>query len=221
MMVARGSSEASKPSAEVRYQQLVAQRRYIYHVLSVERWNAVLSGQRALRSRNELGALAENYALPVLVTLRGKVLLRPFFSANDAVPFYLTPRTPMFCRMIREGRMRREDVVAIGFDFELCQDKYEHWLFNSNPAYEGCELVGPWHERWRLDWGVLEAWDWVRDGLGIADQARWTFCRQAEALVVPPVSIADADHLVVDANSVISRSHNVGLKLIEIPGVFA
>lgn len=209
------------PDAQACYQELLARRRYVYHLLTVERWKAVISGRSALRSRNQLGSLAANYALPLLVTLRGQVRLRPSLTANDAVPFYLTPRTPMFCRMVREGRMRPGDVLAIGFDLELRQNHYEHWLFNSNPAYAGSVLLGSWRERGRLDWEVLEAWDWLREGMEATEQTRWAFCRQAEVLIAPPVEIADADHIVVDSNSILCASTTLGLKVIEIPGVFA
>jgi hypothetical protein len=218
----RASEEVSKvSSAHVLYRQLVAKHRYIYHVVTVERWRAILLGERALRSRNELGSRAENYALPALVALRGKVPLGPSFSANDAVPFYLTPRTPMFCRMVREGRVRREEVIAIGFDFEQLHNKYEHWLFSSNPAYVGSALLGTWRECERVDWAILEAWDWSREGIEEHEQLRWTFSRQAELLVMPPVAIADADHIIVDMESTSFMAGTVGLKVIEVPGVFA
>ena len=201
------------------YRVLVSSRRFAYHILTRERFATIAEGDRALRSRNELGTAALNYALPKLVQLRDEIHPKAGVIPNEGVPFYFTPRSPMFCRLVSSMQLGAEDIVAIGVDVERCKLRHQNWLFSSNPVHPDAQYLGSCDERELLAWDVLERWDW-RTGIEEQDM-RSAFSRQAELLLSPPVMFDEVDHLVVDNGRTPPDHLLSSFRVIQIPGIFA
>lgn len=208
------------PSSIKSFQALVSARRYVYHILHVPCWQSVRK-QGQLVSRNALGPIKDDYAMPELIVARSSMSVTDGIQVNDMVPFYLTPRQPMFCRLIREKVVEPMRLVAIGFDFERLFRHYPHWLFTSNPAYPGSRLLGNWEARHELAWDVLERWWWNCDDDPKEEKLRLSFLRQAELLVRGPVMLTDVGHVIVDSTTALESELGDWLdRVIEIPGVF-
>lgn len=201
------------------FQGLVSSRRYIYHICTSVRFEKICQC-REIRSRNSLGPIDDDYALDSLVRLRAGIRLPDGRFLNDTIPFYFTPRQPMFSRLIREEKARPEEIIAIGFDFENLKSKYRHWLFSTNPAYEGATYLGDWSQRASLHWDVLEKWHWNSDAAPKEEKIRESWKRQAEIVLEAPVSLWDSAHVVVDKKSRLGDSLEWCSCVYEIEGIF-
>ena len=199
---------------------LIGERRFIYHIMTQEKFAAaVAEGELVARSR--LNRLRNDYAMGDLIQLRARIWLDAATMVPDTVPFYLTPRQPMFCRLVREGRVRADELVALGFDFDELHPRYDHWLFTSNPAYDGATKLGTWEAKGWLPWDVLMRWWWNSDDEPKEDKLRQSFLRQAELLVRGPVSLADLDHVVVHSSAAARSISALDQKrVVQIAGVF-
>ncbi|MFZ4440090.1 MAG: DarT ssDNA thymidine ADP-ribosyltransferase family protein [Syntrophales bacterium] len=206
--------------AQKAFEELVGQRRFVYHIMTKDRYrNAVLCGH--LASRNALGNVRNDYAIKNLVAIRSGIQIDDDTGILDTVPFYLTPRQPMFCRLVREGRVKAEDLMALGFDFDALHERYKHWLFTSNPAYEGSRLLGRWDAKGELGWEMLLRWWWNSDSDVQEEKLRCSFLRQAELLVKSPVDLDDVHHIVVHSGSRALHDLEIAGKVVtQIVGIF-
>lgn len=184
--------------SRIRLRKLVSARRYVYHLLSVDALSKVIGSGGVLKPRSM--GVDNPLANRELVRQRTMCVLDEGCMLHETIPFYLSPRQPMFCRLVRMGVLRSSDIVALGFDFEKLRQNVgaPYWFFDSNPVYEGTRRLMSWENRHSLDWAILCAWRWNNDKESRDSKLAKSAIRQAEIDVKGCVPLTAADHMVVD-----------------------
>jgi hypothetical protein len=176
--------------------ELIAERRYIFHVTTINRLLDIIEQKKITpRSHFEIPS-STDYADQTLITLRQQGRLPSGLSINDAIPFYLNPRQPMFARLVRRGTLASKNLVALTVDMSIYQHEFEHWLYNTNPIYETSVCLGSWGCRNSLDWSILESWDWKYRQSSVHEfLLPRTWKRQAELLIEGQIKINNISKL--------------------------
>ena len=184
--------------SRLKHRTLVRKRRFVYHILSGDILESVLQNGKKLQPRR-LGYV-NGYANPSLVKNRGAFIIDRGLSLNDAVPFYLSPRQPMFCRLVREKRLSSFDIVALGYDFDQIRATLnpQYALFSTNPVYDGCLRLADWDARDQLDWNRLCAWRWNNDTDPKVTKRAKSAIRQAELDIFSSIPLQLLAHVVTD-----------------------
>ncbi len=179
---------------------IVGRQRYVYHILTDTVMSRITDGGGLILPRNK--GTSNEYSNPELVSRRSDMVLSDGLRLHDAVPFYLSPRQPMFCRLVREGFCTSRNIIAVGYDFESLIETLSarYVLFTTNPVYDGCRQLSSWKDREELDWRCLRDWRWNDDADSKDTKLRKSANRQAEVDIFCSVPLALADHVVVDAS---------------------
>lgn len=178
--------------------EMILEKRYVYHIVSGD----VL--RRIVFSGGVIFPRGKGYSNPLanadLVDRRCRFIVAGHFKLKDAVPFYLSPRQPMFCKLVREGKLKSDEIVALGFDFlELIKElRFDYALYTTNPVYPGAELLGGWCDRSMLNWNRLAAWRWNSDGEEKPVKIAKSATRQAEIDIACPIPLRYISHIVTD-----------------------
>lgn len=193
---------------------LVGCRRFAFHLTSAAAYERIITEGCLLPRGAIRPSSITSHADPSLVERRGAIRLPSGRSLHEAVPFYLSPRQPMFGRIVRTGALQRGDIVAIMVPASRIVGSINH-LYDSNPAYDRTRHIGTWDDRDALDWRALARWSWL-PRLGDERRSPLTWQRQAELLVEDSVAVTATDRVIVDPASAIAGFH-----CISVPGVFS
>lgn len=198
--------------------RLINKKRYGFHITTRRNAENILQ-KGALSTRRGLsGNLGEyqDVANNDLIVKRASFLLPGGPSLDYTVPFYLTPRQPMFSRIVRLGHLQSSDVVALIVDLDKYAKSRRHWLFDTNPVYGGAQYLGGWKNKLLLDWTSLENWNWTEDA-DSGDRPR-TWKRQAEVCVLGSIEVTQISGIVVGHAETLAQERRVNRILIS--GVF-
>lgn len=191
-------NQTGHSESECALRAIVAQRRFVFHLTTIERLLAIAEREIILPRAKLQNLTGGDYADWTLIRRREDFVLPSGLKLNQAVPFYLTPRQPMFFRLLRLHVVRQSDVVAIGVDMIAHGDKLPHWLFDSNPVYEASQCLGDWQNRHELDWDALAAWPWQSSSENVPGRVPPTWKRQAEVVVEHQVNLGLCEMLLVE-----------------------
>lgn len=178
--------------------EMILEKRYVYHIVSGDVLRRIVCSGGVIYPRGK------GYSNPLanadLVDRRCRFIVAGRFNLNDAVPFYLSPRQPMFCKLVRERKLKSEEIVALGFDFlELIEElQFDYALYTTNPVYPEAELLGGWCNRYTLNWNRLAAWRWNSDGEEKSVKIAKSAVRQAEVDIAGPIPLRYISHIVTD-----------------------
>lgn len=183
----------------LRHRLLVRQRKFVYHIVTLDVLRLILE-DGIIKPR--AAGVCNNYANAELIEKRSHIVLPGEQRLCDAVPFYLSPRQPMFCRLVRERRLTSADIFALGFNFDtlITQTEAQYILMTTNPAYSGARCLRSWEERFCLEWETLCRWRWNCDNETKRVKRLKSAARQAEVDVFSAIPFSLLDHIVVDAS---------------------